>query len=124
MGYEVHIELREVKFKKEHTENVIGVLKVLNQKWQAKSDWCRFDDSLEDIHEIIEDIGFSTSESDGFIKFEDFEREKLGDHENMFAKLAPFLEEGSVIVYCGEDDHDWKQTVVNGKVEVYHRENI
>ena len=123
MGYCIGIELRNVKFNKNLTKQVVGKLQELNTRWCQKSDWCRFDSNLEDIKEIIEDIGFSTIEEDGYIKFEYFEREKLGDHENMFKSLAPFLEDCE-IVYEGEDGDDWKQVIKAGEVSVVTREKL
>ena len=123
MGYCVDIELRNVKFHKDNIDKIKKVLKELNVKWHKSSDWCRYDDSLTDIQDILEDIGFSTEEKHKYIVFEYFEREKLGDHQNMFVQLAPYLTDCE-IVYRGEDDSDWKQVIKDGKVEIVERQDI
>lgn len=99
MGYCVTMELENVKFETEKINDVVKVLKELNKVWHEKFDWCRFDPDLGDIVEIIEDIGFEEKIIEGFVCINYFEREKLGDHENMFIKLAPYLEDCQIKIY-------------------------
>ncbi len=115
MGYSVNIELEGVKFKKSNSKEVVKILKELNKTWMETSDWCRFSMGLNDVMEIIEDIGFSVSEADGYIIIEEFDRENLGDHQNMFASLAKYLE-NCKISYSGEDGNNWDQRIINGKL--------
>ncbi len=114
MGYEVSMNFRDVKFRVGDVAKVEQELKELNKSWNKNSDWCRFDSSLEDIGEIFEDIGFELEIDDDYCYVTEFIRQKLGDHENMFIKLAPFLSDSEIVFY-GEDDEDWKLVFKDGK---------
>jgi len=121
MGYCVEMELEDVKFPLSKAEEVKEVLRKLNIKWHNMSDWCRYDGTLTDITDIFEDIGFEAYETAVYVCIVEFEREKLGDHQNMFEKLAPFLEDCS-ITFSGEDGETWKVVVKDHKVEEFRGE--
>jgi hypothetical protein len=124
MGYCVEIELRNVKFKKEHWKEVREKLVKWNEGYlKPNSDWLRFDSSLETAEEIFEDMRYSAGEFGDYIEIGEFEGEKLGSDEEMFEMLAPYLEDCE-IVYEGEDGNDWKQTIKDGKVSVVERERL
>lgn len=123
MGYEVDMQFRDVKFKEINIPEVEEILQELNETWQKKSDWCRFDSSLENIVDIFEDIGFELELDDNYCHITEFNRQKLGDHENMFIKLAPYLSDGEV-VFHGEDNDDWKIVFKDGEHERVTREAL
>lgn len=123
MGYCVQMELRNVKIPLSKKKEAVKILKALNETWHKNSDWCRFDANIKNLAEILEEVGFSIEETDTHLQIKYFEQEKLGDHENMFEKLAPLLEDCE-IVYEGEDGHDWKQVIKDHKVKVIYREAL
>ena len=124
MGYCVKMQLENVVIPEEKQDQAIKILTELNKKWIKENDWCRFDSYTADsLDEIIEEIGFSCSYyEDGSLEIEDFEREKLGGHEEMFIALSPVLEDCS-IRFFGEDDNDWKIIIENHEFETIYRES-
>jgi len=123
MGYCVDMSLRGVTFKKEDAPKVVEILKEMNVGWMKNSDWCRFNSSMEDITEIFEDIGFELEDKDEHYEITEFIREKLGDHENIFIRLAPYLSD-SEVAFFGEDDSDWKLVFKDGSHTRVEREEF
>lgn len=123
MGYCVNMNLDNVEIPVSKEKEAVSILKKLNEKWLKTSDWCRFDSHMDSLIEIVEEIGFSCSSNDTHFVIEDFEREKLGDHEAMFIALAPVLEDCTVKIY-GEDDTDWKIVIKDSKAEKIYREDF
>src|SRR3989304_4024719 len=44
----------------------------------------------------------------------EFCAEKMGDEEEMFKAIAPFVKDGSYLEFTGEDDARWRWKFVNG----------
>lgn len=122
MGYCVDMELRNVSFEKDKTEEIKAVLLCLNEVWLRTNDWCRFNPS-EDIIEILENIGFDAEESDSVININYFIAEKLGDHENMFEKMAPYMNDCQIVIY-GEDGTDWRLDIEDGEMSKIYRDEL
>lgn len=123
MGYCIDMELRDVKFNKQHVDVITSILKELNVEWLKSNDWCRFTTYNENLLDIIEEIGFETRSTDNYIYLTDFCREKLGDHENMFNNLAPYLEDCQIVIE-GEDGEDWRLDIKDGSMSKYYREDL
>lgn len=123
MGYYVNIILEDVCVPKDRVDMARHILNDLNEKWQRTNDWCRFTES-DDLAFIFESIGFEAEwDENGHLEIKEFFRESLGDHENMFRKLAPALSDCE-IKFFGEDGRDWKIVVEQGFSEVVYREDF
>lgn len=131
MGYCVEMEINNCYIREEHYKDVIDVLNKLNEKWHRTNDWCRFnvnpsdfDSDQELLVEIFDDIGFSTHTDNHGIGIEDYEREKLGSHEDMFESLAPYFMYDCEIKIFGEDQEDWKLVIKDKKFRKVYRESL
>lgn len=51
-----------------------------------------------------------------------FDGEKLGDEDQLFKELAPFVKSGSFIEMGGEDGDRWRWTFTNGTFKTVHSE--
>ena len=122
MGYCVQMTLENVEIPKTKEKQALEILNKLNESWLRTNDWCRFNPS-ENLLDVLEDLGFETEESDSFYKITEFYREKLGDHCNMFKKLAAVLENCQIKFY-GEDDVDWKIVIKDHESETIYREDF
>lgn len=124
MGYEVNIELRNVKFEKKDANTVKEILKKYNKEVLIpKSSYGRFSNSLDNLEEIFEEIGYECLEYRNHFHVTEFNHEKLGGDQEMWVLLAPYLWDCE-IVYVGEDDSAWKQTIKDGQVTLTHREEL
>jgi len=60
--------------------------------------------------------GFSFEQNDdGDIIKIYFDGEKLFKQDEMFARIAPFVKDGSFVEMCGEDGHLWRWVIKNGE---------
>lgn len=50
-----------------------------------------------------------------------FDGEKLGDDEQLFAAIAPFVQSGSSVELCGEDHYHWRFLFENGGAIIEQR---
>ena len=119
MGYCVDMELTGVRIGKENEAKAIDILEALNEKWKLTYDWCRFTEHETTLNEIIEEIGFECEEYETHYLISEFNREKLGDHENMFTSLAPILDDCSIEI-TGEDGTNWKIIIKDHKAKVIY----
>lgn len=108
MGYCVDVTLENVKFKTKYIPEIINKLKEKNKSWITSNDWRRFHPNLDDILEILDDIGFSSSQKNDEINILYFDREKLGDDYGFWEIIIPYLEPDFSISYEGEDHYKWK----------------
>lgn len=123
MGYRVEIELENVELPLSKKDEAIKILKELNKSWQKSNDWCQFDSGFTDLADIVNNIGFSCGENDTNFYIDEFEREKLGGHCEMFNSLAPVLDDCCIRFY--EEDHiDWKIIIEDHKAETIYREEL
>ena len=60
----------------------------------------------------LEQLGLGHQHRDVVLNY--FEGEKWGDDEQLWETLAPFVDEGGIITFCGEDNHRWRYVFEKG----------
>ena len=58
----------------------------------------------------------ATGEAHADVVVEYFSGEKLGDDEDLWTALAPFIDDGGTIEFHGEDDCRWRYVFVDGRL--------
>lgn len=107
MGY--HITVNESKFKI-NAENVEIAFKACKENLIGEYYWVDTNYALsrDNIIDYINEWRWCIEIEDGNIIGIEFEGEKLGDEEELFKVLAPFVESGSYIEISGEDGDLWR----------------
>ena len=85
-------------------------------KWFAWMEW-NYDETCESLAEVLEMIGFEveTNEHGIFITWYD---SKSGDEEVFFKALAPFIEDGGMMEWSGEEGCKWAWKFSDGEMLV------
>lgn len=132
MGYEVSIRGCDFLLPKDKYESACKAIDELmthtelmsGGAWrgaQGKTDhwfaWVRTEEVLKtnNLIEKLEEWRFEVFENEiGIIDFA-FDG-KMGDEEQLFKTLAPFVRDGSTIEWVGEDSEFWRWVFINGKM--------
>lgn len=74
-------------------------------KWFSWMPW-NYDETCESLVDIISELGFDVEENEHGICNVWYDS-KTGNEETFFSALAPYVSNGSYIVWHGEDDTMW-----------------
>ena len=113
MGY--YITVSESKFKIK-VENLESAFKACKEKLTGQYHWVDTEYTLNtnNIVEYLNEWRWCIEIEDGNIIDIEFDGEKLGDDEELFKVLAPFVESGSYIEISGEDGDLWRWVFKDG----------
>lgn len=125
MGYCVDLEESTVTISKENSIKLMEFLKSYiidsNPDWRWVNNgyvvnYC-VDNNFE---ELMYELGYAIYETDepGY-SIEYRSSEKLGDDEEIFSLIAPYINDG-YIELLGEDGDKWRYVFENGKCETKH----
>ena len=108
MGYCIEMVYSEFKIKKENVDKVFAAIKEMDNgkdyHW-VKAGFSKGRTTLEELfHEWSFDI---SKDAEGTVVEISFEAEKSGSEEELFQKIAPFVEVG-YIEFAGEDHERWR----------------
>jgi hypothetical protein len=114
MGY--CMNMSEAKFMIKH-ENKAEALKSLKKFTKGKTlRWLDTDyiQSCKCLEDVMEELRWEIS-TDDFLNVNniEFTGEKLGDEEDLFDIIAPYVEENSYIEMVGEDGDKWRWVFKN-----------
>ena len=114
MGYYVSMIVC-VTIPKEHNEDVKRCLhRLIVEDDISWADHITAEDTIEELFNAIRYEGFVNDAGD--FELSEFTGGKLGDDGDIWAALAPFVAEDSVIYCSGEDDYYWRWTFKNGLI--------
>lgn len=116
MGYCISMTDCNFVIKEENQESALQALKTLTKnkkfKWVGNIQLC---DTLRDaLNEMGYDVEFDNLNN---ISDLEFFRENLGDDEELFNAIAPYVEENSYIEMYGEDGCKWRWVFKNNNCE-------
>lgn len=127
MGY--FVEIVECNFVIPEREDVLQVLRDLNKRDDLKRgfeyiggkvtdryfSWMPsdYDETVSTVRGIFELLGFQTEQFDNDIHLLGYD-DKTGQEALFLSAVAPFVSEGSFIVWRGEDNAMWIDEVSNG----------
>ena len=116
MGYSVYVNETNFMIKKENQEKAFNACKkqLINAdlySWVKQYDL----DKADHISHYFEAFGWDY-ETDSEYNIVDvvMENEKIGDEDEFFEILAPFIEDGSYIEFYGKDGRKWRWVFKNG----------
>lgn len=123
MGYCIDVNIENFRIKKENSEAVIKALKEKIADGKIEH-WTRKYDSLNtnNIIDLFCYLRYEASETEDYIALDYFNGEKLGDDEEIFKTIAPYVEDESIIEFYGEDECAWRYVFHNGILKEESRE--
>lgn len=88
-------------------------------RWFSWMEW-NYDEVCSTAREIFEQVGFDVEETpDGDLELLYFDN-KSGDEEHFVNAVAPFVTEGCVMEWSGEDNAMWRWVFENGEMITEH----
>lgn len=126
MGYCIDSVKSKFEIKKENKEKALLALKGLAAKVQRLM-WIDTDVITESeyLEEALDECGWELQhDGDCEIIGIEFQREKLGDEDQIFAAIAPFVENESFIEMRGEDGDCWRWIFKNGECKEVHAKQV
>jgi len=79
------------------------------------------DDGFDDIQDAFDAWRYDAIvKDDDTVVIQYFTGEKLGDDEQLFNVIAPFVKSGAEIYMHGEDGENWRYVFANGEVKEEH----
>lgn len=122
MGYSARISETKFLIKEENLEDAFIYAKDFLIKYDEKISYVEKEDieatnNLEDLFEVF---GFEIEKDPITLDINklEFVWDKLGNDENLFGLIAPYIEEGSYIQWIGEDGDIWRYVFRNGIFEI------
>ena len=113
MGYYIHNQEQQETAFKILSKNALSALSALKATSKL-SDGA----SSNDFNEILRPLGWEVENADnGDVIDIVFLGKKRGRDEELFAAVAPFVEDGSYIEMCGEHNDLWRWTFQNGQMK-------
>ena len=127
MSYSVDVEVSNFRISAENRRKGLAALRAVGQQ-ALRTGWSNgpiLDDSYKRLEQYLEDCYWAVEldEEDAIVEMFR-EHETLAENEEvLFATLAPFIDAGAVIAFCGEDGNRWRYTfdganIVKGKARV------
>lgn len=83
-------------------------------KWYSWMQW-NYDETCNNIIEVLEMLGFDVCANENAIDGLYYDN-KMGQEDIFFDAIAPYVESGSYIVWCGEDRTMWVWAFEDGKM--------
>lgn len=126
MGYCMSMTESKFNVKKENIGYALDAVKSLAKEnnhlsWvdsQTVIEADTFEEAMEEFrYDVIVD-------ENGNANYICFIGEKLGDDEDLFSVIAPFVESGSYIEMCGEEGEFWKWRFKDGKFSTVYAEKV
>jgi hypothetical protein len=115
MGYCIRASVKKFTIKEVNKRPALSAIRSLKDDHFSWVDATAFKDvgTLEDMLKVWRWYPKTDPETGDVISLS-FTGEKLGDDDVLFKTLGPFVEEGSEIIFGGEDGDSWKYKF-NGK---------
>lgn len=130
MGY--YVRLTEAHFAIPEREDVLQALKDLNHRTDVKKyggswgaggqteawfSWMpgNYDETVTSVQEVFDLLGFETEVKDGLVYLTDYDN-KTGQEDLFIETVAPFVNEGSYLVWCGEDNAMYRHEIRDGQL--------
>lgn len=121
MGYFMYLMESTASFKKKNAKKILDVIKNLHGSETITDDsgqhFSWVDDSfsdIEDIEQMFKEWRWEIEDQGKDYLVTSFLGEKLGDEAVLFEAIAPYMNNGHIIVR-GEDDYIWKWKFNKGK---------
>lgn len=116
MGYYIDVQDYHFNLKADSKEKE-KALKTLKRAGKNGFDWVRGEElaKAKTLEEALYICNWVVDEPDVIF----FEGEKLGSEKQIFSSIANAVEDGSYIVFHGEDGEVWKWVFTDGQLEEY-----
>lgn len=76
-------------------------------KWFSWMDY-NYPETCKDMHEVLTQVGFNCEyDDDGNLVMLDYDENKTGNEDYFLCCLAGFIEDGSYLIFKGEEDDDY-----------------
>lgn len=92
-------------------------------KWFAWMPW-NYDEICRNLDDILETLGFETEIDDAGDICGLAYNNKTGNEDLFLKTLAPWVEDGSIIVWNGEDGDIWADVFEDGELEVIYADEV
>lgn len=133
MGYFITVELDDVKISSENIDKCLEAINGMftpkglsrggggtycNGKTTKSYSWVGTPkNGFKTLREALNAWRYATeADYSGAIVLTDFIGEKIGDDELLFEAIAPFVEDGGIAYFTGEDSSQWRYLFENGAV--------
>lgn len=122
MGYSANLTEKNFIIKEENIEDAFIHAKDFLMKYDQKIAYVKKEDieATNNLEELFEVFGFEIDfdKTTGHLDTIDFVWEKLGNDENLFKLIAPYIEKDSYIQWVGEDGDIWRYVFRNNTFEI------
>lgn len=122
MGYCIDQTDSEFLIKESNVKSALKALKELARDFDMGAEKQRYSQRFGDVKwphlsQALEALDFDNEfNDDGDCISIRYSCEKSGDEETILKRLAPFVEDGCFIEFCGEDGEKWRYFFSQGKL--------